>query len=337
MNILSLKSITRKQFLKWLSWLGLGWMAAVLNQRTFKEPASGLMILETWEFEVISLNGRGKVLKKEPEKSQYFTEFLGKELNLEMVYIPGGSFLMGTEEDEIERLVKKFNWKYFRSEKPQHEVTVQSFFIGKYPVTQEQWREIAFLPKVNRDIEVEPSYFKSDKRPVEKVAWDDAVEFCARLSKYTKKEYRLPSEAEWEYAARAGTTTPFYCGETITGKLADYRASNTYANEPKGEYRGKTTAVGSFPANAFGLYDMHGNVLEWSNDDWHDSYQEAPTDGRAWIYDGSSLKVVRGGSWLNAPCDCRSAYRFDLSSYYQSYFIGFRVVCVVSWFSTKWL
>ncbi len=126
-----------------------------------------------------------------------------------MVYIPDGTFMMGTEDEEIERLVQKFKWDGFRTEKPQHEVTVESFFMGKYPITQAQWRRIAALPKVNLDLEADPSHFKGDKRPVEQVSWNDAVEFCDRLSKYTNKQYRLPSEAEWEYSCRAGTTTPF--------------------------------------------------------------------------------------------------------------------------------
>jgi formylglycine-generating enzyme required for sulfatase activity len=134
----------------------------------------------------------------------------------------------------------------------------------------------------------------------------------------TGKEYRLPSEAEWEYACRAGTTTPFHFGETITGELANYNASRTYADEPKGEYRQQTTPVGQFPPNAFGLYDMHGNVWEWCLDPWHENYQgEPPRDGSV---------VLRGGSWFNDPYHCRSACR---RSFRRGYYDGrgFRVVC----------
>ncbi|WP_039899611.1 formylglycine-generating enzyme family protein, partial [Microcystis sp. T1-4] len=188
--------------------------------------------------------------------------------------------------------------------------------------------------KVEKDLDLNLAHFKdrpdSDRRPVEQVNWYDAVEFCARLSKLTVREYRLPSEAEWEYACRAGTTTPFYFGETITGELANYDASETYADEPKGEYRKKTTPVGQFPPNAFGLYDMHGNVWEWCADTWHDNYDGAPTDGSAWIENGDdNCSPPRGGSWCNDPGNCRSASR-DYSyrrGDFAYYFYGFRVVC----------
>jgi len=168
-------------------------------------------------------------------------------------------------------------------------------------------------------------------RPVEQVNWYDAVEFCARLSKLTGREYRLPSEAEWEYACRAGTTTPFYFGETITGELANYNASKTYAGEAKGEYRGETTPVGQFPPNAFGLYDMHGNVWEWCADTWHDNYDGAPRDGSAWLENGNDNRSpLRGGSWSYIPDVCRSAFRY-LSPFRRDLrfnVVGFRVVCV---------
>ena len=330
MNIVFLKSITRKQFLKWFGWGSVGWITAMLAQGIVKEQAPVNMNLETFEFEVKKVDVQGEVREQEKRQGKFFSQDLGNSVTLEMVYLPGGSFLMGTEEEEIERLVKKFNWEGFRSEKPQHEVKIQPFFLGKYPVTQEQWKAISSLPKVNRDLEAEPSYFKGDKRPVEKVAWEDAVEFCQRLSFQTGKEYRLPSEAEWEYACRAGTTSPFNLGETITEELVNYDGREIYGNEPRGEYREETTPVGSFSANAYGLYDLHGNVWEWCEDDWHENYQAAPTDGSAWKLGASSIKVVRGGSWLNAPPDCRCAYRFDLASNYRSYFIGFRVAYVAS-------
>jgi formylglycine-generating enzyme required for sulfatase activity len=164
---------------------------------------------------------------------------------------------------------------------------------------------------------------------VEKVNWYDAIEFCARLSKLTGREYRLPSEAEWEYACRAGTTTPFYFGETITGKLANYNASNTYADEPNGEYRKETTPVGQFPPNAFGLYDMHGNVWEWCADTWHDNYDGAPRDGSVWTKnENDNRSPLRGGSWYLSPNVCRSAFRlnFDRRAVINDV-SGFRVVC----------
>ena len=291
--------------------------------------------LKVFNFEVVRVNAKGEQIKKESKQSQYFAQDLGNGITLEMVAIPGGTFLMGTEDEEIERLVKKFNWEGFRRERPQHEVTVPPFFMGKYPITQAQWKAIASRTdlKVKQDLDFKPAYFKdrpdSDRRPVEQVNWYDAIEFCARLSKLTVREYRLPSEAEWEYACRAGTTTPFYFGETITGELANYNASNTYADEPKGEYREETTPVGQFSPNAFGLYDMHGNVWEWCADTWHDNYDGAPTDGSAWIENGDdNCSPLRGGSWCFDPYYCRSAYR-NLLNRRGSFRVnlGFRVVC----------
>ncbi|NEO33831.1 MAG: formylglycine-generating enzyme family protein [Symploca sp. SIO3C6] len=166
---------------------------------------------------------------------------------------------------------------------------------------------------------------------MEQVSWDEAVEFCSRLAEYTGRSYRLPSEAQWEYACRAGTATPFHFGETITGQLANYDASRTFANEPKGKYRKQTTPVGQFPPNAFGLHDMHGNVWEWCEDDWHEDYKGAPTNGSAWLSKKlSSTKVVRGGSWGSLPAYCRCASRFyDSPGFVDFNNIGLRVVCVV--------
>jgi formylglycine-generating enzyme required for sulfatase activity len=204
--------------------------------------------------------------------------------------------------------------------------------MGKYQVTQAQWRQIANRTelKENRDLTPDPSEFKGDNRPVECVSWEDVVEFCDRLSKYTKRLYRLPSEAEWEYACRAGTTTPFHFGETITTDLANYDGNYVYGNGVKGTYRKETTEVGSFGvANNFGLYDMHGNVWEWCQDNWHDNYEGAPTDGSAWINneEHNNKKLLRGGSWFYNPDYCRSAYRG--SNYLDdiNHNIGFRVVC----------
>jgi formylglycine-generating enzyme required for sulfatase activity len=242
------------------------------------------------------------------------------EMEMEMVSIPSGSFLMGFPEDELNRT---------ESASPQHLVNIKPFYIGKYPVTQAQWRAIAAASQVNRKLQPEPSHFKGDKRPVECVSWLDAVEFCDRLSKYTKKQYRLPSEAEWEYACRAGTTASFHFGLTITSELANYDASKTFADESKNKYREQTTEVGSFPPNTFGLCDMHGNVWEWCLDYWHDSYKGAPTDGSAWVNGGDAdRRLLRGGSWVSYPSSCRSANRFkDFLSIRYNY-IGFRVVCI---------
>ncbi len=255
-----------------------------------------------------------------PNTHTSFTEDLANGVTLEMVAIPGGKFLMGSPESELEQE---------DCEGPQHTVTLQPFFMGKFPVTQAQWRAVASFPKINIDLQPDPSNFKGANRPVEKVSWYEAVEFCARLSKATGREYRLPSEAEWEYACRAGTTTPFHFGETISPELANYNGNYAYASGSEGIYREQTTEVGSFSANAFGLYDMHGNVCEWCADHWHNSYDGAPTDGSVWLSENENYSpILRGGSWDSIPWLCRSAYRSCGMPEVRYDSFGFRVVGV---------
>ncbi|HLP90287.1 MAG TPA: formylglycine-generating enzyme family protein [Nostocaceae cyanobacterium] len=272
------------------------------------------------------------IIDDHKKTTQYFIEDLGNGVELEMVLIPGGSFIMGAPEKEEGSL---------HTERPQHKVSIQRFLMGKYPITQAQWQAVAKLPQVNKELNPKPSFFKGAKRPVESVSWYDAVEFCLRISNHTNRPYRLPSEAEWEYACRAGTTTPFHFGETITTDLANYKGidtnsfkwSGSYGNRPEGTYREKTTEVGFFKvANEFGLYDMHGNVWEWCQDDWHNSYEGAPTDGSAWVSEEtSSHKVERGGSWVFYPSICRSASRlYSVPGFINSNH-GFRVVCGAGW------
>ncbi|NJR70488.1 MAG: formylglycine-generating enzyme family protein [Synechococcales cyanobacterium CRU_2_2] len=259
-------------------------------------------------------------LKLEPEQTA-----------LEMVYIPPGSFRMGSPEGELGR---------YDDEGPQHEVTfAEPFFMGKYPITQAQWRAVAALPQIERELNPNPSNFAGDNRPVEQIDWLEAVEFCARLAQATRRPYRLPSEAEWEYACRAGTTTPFHFGPSITTELANYRGQDweykektypgAYGDGPYGEFREETTDVGSLEgANGFGLYDMHGNVWEWCQDGWHSNYEDAPTDGSAWSSDDEDSKyVLRGGSWLNFPGVCRSATRLRNAPDNWIGNLGLRVVC----------
>ncbi|MEO0837246.1 MAG: formylglycine-generating enzyme family protein, partial [Cyanobacteria bacterium J06642_3] len=258
-------------------------------------------------------------ITKQTKSAQYFKENLWKEIELEMVLIPGGSFMMGTTDEEVERLVQEYEQEWFREEAPQHLVNVPSFCMGRFPITQGQWQAVANLDKVDIDLNSDPSEFKKDykeisrwQRPVERVSWEEAKEFCARLTRLTdgKRVYRLPTEAEWEYAARAGTETPFHFGETISTDLANYSGNLKYGKGVEGEYRGQTTPVGYFKvANNFGLSDMHGNVWEWCEDDWHKNYDGAPKGGSAWVEVESNLKVIRGGSWNSYPNDCRSAYR----------------------------
>ncbi|MEH2260561.1 formylglycine-generating enzyme family protein [Nostoc sp.] len=311
-------------------------------------------------------------------KAQLFFESVGNQEKLEMLAIPGGIFQMGSPEIEMGR---------DEHESPRHLVKVAPFFMSKYPITQLQWRLVAALPQINRPLDPEPSDFLGDNRPVERVCWNDAVEFCARLAKQTGRNYRLPSEAEWEYACRAGTTTPFHFGETIVTELANYNGRFTYGSAPKiilspetasfetfangndsgrgdkddsggkdkddsgskpnnpsqnhtgenissflqkhqGEYRKQTTPVGIFQVtNAFGLCDLHGNVREWCADQWHDNYEQAPSDGSVWLSnDENPFRVTRGGSWSDYSELCRAASRAKSGLYDISYYIGFRVV-----------
>ena len=265
-----------------------------------------------------------------------------------MILIPGGSFMMGTEDEEIERLCKTYDEEWYKAESPQHEVNIPRFFMGRYPITQAQWREVAGWNQVERKLDSDPSYFKEDyeennrwQLPVEQVSWEDAKEFCARLSNKTKRKrmYRLPTEAEWEYACRSRTNTPFHFGETISTELANYRGTDqkiedkvypgNYGRGLKGIYRKQTTPVGYFKvANNFGLCDMHGNVWEWCEDDWYSNYEGAPNDGTAWFSEISNTKVIRGGSWNYNPHGCRSACRDDFTRASRVIDIGFRVVCV---------
>jgi len=259
-----------------------------------------------FEFEVVIVNGLGEIAERQTHTVKQFIENLDGGVSLEMVVIPGGAFLMGS----------RAGYGY-EDECPQHSVRVSSFLMGKYPVTQEQWKTVmGWNP---------PYRCKGIRRPVDRVSWDNAREFCKRLSERTGRVYRLPSEAEWEYACRARTTTPFYFGESITTDLANYVGEHIYRSEPKGIYRHETTGVGSFPPNAFGLYDMHGNVWEWCADAWRDNYVGAPADGSVWESRTGSQRVLRGGGWHDPPGLCRSAVRLKHIPREGEDFFGFRV------------
>ena len=266
--------------------------------------------------------------------------------HLTLLWIPPGRFWMGSPESEPERR---------DSEGPQHVVQLQGFFMSQTPITQAQWREVAGWKEGpgeqwGRELKLDPSRFQSkegqendevhllqgesntDQRPVEQVSWEDAMEFCHRLSKRTSRIYTLPSEAQWEYACRAGTTTPFHFGNMISPELANYDGNYAYVDGPKGVYRERTMPVETLPANAWGLQDMHGNVWEWCLDEWHESYEGAPTDGRAWVdaSEGERVKtrLLRGGTWSSSPRNCRSAYRTYDRPGNAGISIGFRVVCL---------
>ncbi|NJR73657.1 MAG: formylglycine-generating enzyme family protein [Scytonema sp. CRU_2_7] len=317
-------NLSRRQMIQYLGWGSVGLGLAVVGGRLFQNssqqtpqpisspaPTPERVSLQTVQFQVVTVDERGNITNRRPTQANFFTEDLGNGITLEMVEIPGGQFVMGSPPSEKERE---------SDEGPQHTVTIQSFFMGRFAVTQEQYQAVM---GDNR------SYFKGAKRPVENVSWEQASEFCDKLSQRIGKSYRyrLPSEAEWEYVCRAGTTTPFHYGETVTTALANYHGNYTYGSGPKGEYRQQTTDVGSFPPNAFGLYDMHGNVWEWCLDTWHDNYDGAPSDGSAWLSENDNqFRVLRGGSWYLNPRYCRSANRAWFPRDGRSDDIGFRVV-----------
>jgi formylglycine-generating enzyme required for sulfatase activity len=257
----------------------------------------------------IAPNQKSKLLTSEHAAWMYTaeTESTGKGpvVQFEMMAVPGGKFSMGSNQNS--------------DEEPIQIVKVPPFFMGKYPVTQKQWAFVAQMPRVNRDLERYPANFKGDDNPVERVSWLAATEFCVRLSKNMGQECRLPTEAEWEYACRAGTTTEYHFGDSITNELANYGQSNS-----------ATTPVGQFSyVNAFGLSDMHGNVWEWCMDHWHDSYKGAPIDGSAWLdlnTKENARRVLRGGSWEDSPAYCRSASRYWIDANFRSTDVGFRLV-----------
>ena len=268
------------------------------------EAAKGVSL--AFAFETVTVDARGEVRERTVRRGQQLTETLRGDVVLEMVAIPGGSFLMGSPKGQG-----------YEDERPPHGVVVAPFLLAKYAFTQAQWQAVTGKVPSCRG--------KGAQRPVDRISWLDATSFCARLARQTGRDYRLPSEAEWEYACRAGTATPFSCGETITTDLANYVGNFTYRDEAKGSYRHETTDVGSFPPNAFGLCDMHGNVWEWCADGWHADYAGAPSDGSVWERPTSTLKVLRGGCWHDPPDLCRSAARLKFPQHEGEDFVGFRV------------
>jgi formylglycine-generating enzyme required for sulfatase activity len=277
----------------------------VTQTKTSKQKEqSGLLIsavqpsvssLSSFEFEVVSIDRVGRDASRTRHHVKYFEENLDNGLTLNMVALLGGKFQMGSDVRN--------------SEVPVHTVTVPPFYMGKFAVTQAQYQTV---------MGHNPSSFRGKHRPVEQVAWEDAIAFCQRLSERTGKAYRLPSEAEWEYACRAGSATPYYFGEMITTQVVNCNS-------------GQTTDVGSFPPNLFGLYDMHGNVSEWCQDHWHRDYVGSPADGSVWASRrNNQFYVCRGGSWCDLVEGCRSAFRFKIRRDNREHHIGFRVACPLS-------
>jgi formylglycine-generating enzyme required for sulfatase activity len=231
----------------------------------------------------------------------------------ELVVIPAGEFMMGSPERDEGR---------YDDERPQHRVKIgQRFAIGRYPVTFDEYDR--FCEAARREKPGDEGWGRR-RRPVINVSLDDAQAYVAWLSQETGKAYRLSSEAEWEYSCRAGTTTRYWFGDAITPENANYADSRL----------ARTSEVGAYPANDWGLNEMHGNVWEWVEDDWHENYRGAPTDGSAWKDAGGArnprLCVLRGGSWDNSPRSCRSAYRVSPGSNFRFSLVGFRVARTLS-------
>lgn len=277
--------------------------------------------LTSFAFETATVSPSGAIGSRKQIIAQAFGVDLGNGVAIEMVRIPGGSFVMGSPADEPER---------FTDEGPQRTVTLSDFYLSKREVTQAEWRAVAALPKVKIDLPADPSEFKGDDLPVENVTWDQAMEFCARLTAKHHRLFRLPTERQWEYACRAGSTTPYAFGPTITTEIANYDGTVGYNGGPAGTVRNKTVPAASLRfANAFGLYDMTGNVWEWCLGEYHDSYDGAPADDRPWDQGGDPRnRVCRGGAWNSLAPDCRSANRFALDVYDQPRAVGVRVAMV---------
>ena len=235
----------------------------------------------------------------------------------EMVVLPAGSFVMGSPKAEPDRGPE---------EGPQHKVTVaRPFAVGKFEVTFAEWEACAADGGCKSNANPGDEGWGRGRQPVINVSWDDAKEYLAWLSRTTGKTYRLLTEAEWEYAARAGTTSPFSTGATITTEQANFNGTETADGRRDGKFLERAVEVGTYAANPWGLHEMHGNVWEWVEDNWHDDYKGAPSHGGAWRGGDATMRVLRGGSWYKVGLDLRSASRFRDLPDYRSADVGFRV------------
>jgi formylglycine-generating enzyme required for sulfatase activity/uncharacterized caspase-like protein len=316
---------------------------ATLVRRRLPQPALHSVVLK---FAAVDETGRQKPLQH--TTAAVFTEDLGAGVTIDMVAIRGGTFTMGSPDGELARRP---------NEAPQHHVALAPFSIGAAPITQAQWLAVvmAHPGRLQHELNPSPSYFRGVDLPVESITWYEAAEYCRRLAAITGRDYRLPSEAQWEYACRAGTTDPFNVGPTITTELANYcgaggavcgdsnghsiasnyydglgYGSGAYGRGPTGQFRGRTTRAGTFPPNRYGLYDMHGNVWEFCLDRAAASYDNVPRDGSAYLAGPTGgNRILRGGSWSHNPAICRSAYRDAIEPDNPGWQgrIGMRVVC----------
>ena len=260
------------------------------------------------EFETPTLNAQGEIVNWTSHTAEQFTEVLGNDIGLDMLIIPAGVYQMGSPRDTGNS-----------DERPQHLVRIKSFMMSKILTSQAQWKAImGKLP---------PCRFKGDSLPVERISWSDAQNFCQRLSSKTGRNYGLPTETQWEYACRAGTTTLFSFGESITSDVANFNGEHTFREEPRGIYFHATNEGGKFPPNAFGLFDLHGNLWEWCADNWLEDYISSPRDGSSYQNKESRYRVARGGSWHEPPGLCRSASRLRRLASEADEFTGFRVIC----------
>ena len=274
-------------------------------------------------------------------KGSELTVNLGQGLTLELVRVPTGKFMMGMPPEErqiaLENALKYGNKRedvetWLDWSTPQHEVYLQEFLMGKYAVTNAQW----YAVMKTKPCEQYDSEFQGDKQPVVGVSWHEAQAFCEKLFEQTKRAVRLPTEAEWEYACRAGTTTAFAFGKTITTDQVNYDGNYPYGDTPKGKCRQCTVNVDSFTPNPWGLYQMHGNVWEWCLDEFHDSYSEKPArlksnGNEPWgelkvVKEDNHAYICRGGSWYDHAIHCRSAIRLRNLARSRDGLLGFRVV-----------
>lgn len=293
-----------------------------------------LPVAQMISYETVQLNQKGEIIASLHGEARLAVDDLGAGAALELVAVPAGVFQMGSHHEGG-----------YPDETPLHPVYLSGFWLGRTPVTQAQWLAVMDRLPACR--------FHGSDLPVDTISWRDARRFCQRLSRRTGRLYSLPSEAQWEYACRAGTATPFSFGETITTDVANFVGGHTYREAPPGVYRHTTTPPGTFPPNPWGFFDMHGNVWEFCQDVWTDDYTGAPVDGSAhqsrpltgaaavqdfitslnWKHaDPSDLtyRVARGGSWHETPTHCRSAMRLKVAEFDRMEYYGLRVMLPIT-------